>query len=289
MLILSGTLPTSDETTVGQVKYDGRSMSIGGREVPVELRSIGTAAMLAAAAKASEALGVEPPTAVVSGDMGDGAGSRKVYRFLTEDAGGLGASVVALHYLLPLRTEFMDFVEMADYWEKRPFLIADAGALLIAKATGLSPKFDLFTPDVGEMAFLADPDAGHPAYVKASLFEADATDVPRLIAEAHASNNAPRFLAVKGPVDYVSDNGRVLHRVAEPDVPVLEAIGGTGDTVTGAVSALVASGVDPVRASLTALKANRMAGALCDPTPATKVFEIVDRLGSAVARALDST
>ena len=289
MLMLSGTLPTADEEiSVGLVKYDGKSMKVGGRDIPAGLLSIGATAMMASAAKVAEALGEEPPMAVVSGDLGDGAGSRRVYRFLTEEAGGLGASVVTLHYVLPLRTEFMDFVEMADYWERRPFLIADAGALLIAKATGLCPKFDLFTPDAGEMAFLADPDAGHPAYVKASLFEVDTTEVPRLIAEAHAANNAPKYLAVKGPVDYVSEDGRVVHRISEPNVPVMEAIGGTGDTVTGAISALVAAGIDPVRASLVALKANRVAGELCHPTPATRVFEIIDRLGAAVADGVSS-
>ncbi|MDG7028199.1 MAG: sugar kinase [Nitrososphaerota archaeon] len=287
--MLSGTLPTADgDIMVGPVKYGRGSMHIGERSIPEEALSIGATAMMAAAAVVAEAIGEEPPMAVVSGDLGDGAGSRKVYRFLTEEAGGIGASVVTLHYVLPLRTEFLDFVEMADYWEKRPFLIADAGALLIAKATGLCTKFDLFTPDAGEMAFLADPDAGHPAYVKASLFEVDTMEVPRLIAEAHAANNAPRYLAVKGPVDYVAEDGRVIHRISEPDVPVLEAIGGTGDTVTGAVSALIAGGINPVRASLVALKANRVAGELCHPTPATRVFEIVDRLGAAVADGLDS-
>ncbi len=290
MLLLSGTLPTrNDSITVGPVKYDGKRMSVGARQIQTEMLSIGATAMMAAASKTAEALGTEAPIGLIAGDMGDGSGSKMVYRYLTEDAGGLGASTVTLHYVLPLRDEFMNFVEMADYWERRPFLIGDAGALLIAKATGLCSKFDLFTPDAGEMAFLADPDAGHPAYVKAALFEVDTTEVPELISLAYSSNNAPRYLLVKGPVDFVAENGKIIHTVSEPYLPVMEAIGGTGDTVTGMVSALISGGIEPVRAALIALKANRLAGQLCNPTPATKVFEIVDRIGEAITRTMDST
>jgi hypothetical protein len=280
MLLLSGTLPTSDVSlTVGRVKLDGRRMSIGDREVPPEMLSIGATAMMAAAVKTTEALGGEPPMSVVAGDLGEGAGSKLVYQYLTEEAGGLGPSIVTLHYILPLRNEFLGFVEMADYWAKRPFLVADAGALLIAKATRVCDKFDLFTPDAGEISFLADPDAGHPAYVKAALFEVDTTEVPRLIAQAYAAKNTPRYLLVKGPTDF--------HTVSEPNIPAMEPIGGTGDTLTGIVSALISAGFDPVKAGLIASKANRLAGALSNPTPATRVFEIVDHIGEAVRKTVD--
>src|SRR5271169_1885250 len=137
----------SQSLTVGQVRFGGGTFHIGEMEVPAEMLSIGATAMMAAALRTTETLGIEPPMSVVAGDLGDGAGSRMVYRYLTEDAGGLGPSVVTLHYILPLRNEFLGFVEMSDYWAKRPFLIADAGALLIAKATRVCEKFDLFTPD----------------------------------------------------------------------------------------------------------------------------------------------
>jgi len=224
----------------------------------------------------------------VAGDMGEGNGSRGVYKYLIEEGGRTGATTVTLHYILPLRKEFIDFVEMADYWEKRPFLVADAGALLIAKATGMCERFDLFTPDAGELSFLADEDAGHPAYVKASLFEVDTTQVPALIERAYAGHNSPRYMLVKGPVDYVVDGGRVLYSVDMPNIPAMEAIGGTGDTITGIVSALLSGGYEPVRASLIALRANRLAGQLCEPTPATRVFEIVDCIGDALAKVVDA-
>jgi ADP-dependent NAD(P)H-hydrate dehydratase / NAD(P)H-hydrate epimerase len=288
MLLLSGTLPSPDASiTVGRVKLDGRRMSIGNMEVPPDMLSIGATAMMAAALKTTQALGAEPPMSVVAGDLGDGAGSKLVYKFLTEEAGGLGPSIVTLHYILPLRNEFLGFVEMADYWAKRPFLVADAGALLIAKATKVCDKFDLFTPDAGEISFLADPDAGHPAYVKAALFEVDTTDVPRLIAAAYAARSIPRYLLVKGPTDYIVEDGKILFTVSEPSIPALEPIGGTGDTLTGIVSALISGGIEPTKAALIASKANRLAGALCNPTPATRVFELVDHIEEAVRKTVN--
>ena len=63
MLLLSGTLPVGhdDSITVGRVKYDGVSMSVGSREIPSEMRSIGATALMAAASKTAEALGMEAP------------------------------------------------------------------------------------------------------------------------------------------------------------------------------------------------------------------------------------
>jgi len=290
MLLLSGTLPFElDSLAVGRVGFDGASITVGDVRVPARFMTIGATAMIAAAHETARALGMELPTCVLAGDRGEGRGSRQVYRFLAEEAGSLGPSAVTVHYVLPLRNEFMEFVEMADYWTRRPFLIADAGAMLIAKATRLCKRFDLFTPDAGEIAFLADPDAGHPAYVKASLFEVDTTQVPELIAKAQAAGNAPEYLLVKGPVDFVARNGKVLQTVSQPNLPAMEAVGGTGDTVTGMVSALIGGGVEPLRACLAALRANRLAGQLCHLTPATGVFEIVGHIGEAVKSTIDST
>jgi hypothetical protein len=289
LLLLSGTLPFKlDTLALGRVGFDGKSMSVGEVRIPPRYLTIGATAMIAAAFETSKAIGAEAPSCVLAGDTGEGQGSKSVYRYLAAEAGGLGPSTVTVHYVLPLRSEFLEFVEMADYWPKRPFLIADAGALLIAKATGLCGKFDLFTPDAGEIAFLADPDAGHPAYVKASLFEVDTTEVPELIKRAYAFGNAPQYLLVKGPVDFVAKNGKVVYKVSEPNLPMMEAIGGTGDTVTGMVSALIDGKVEPLRACLVALRANRLAGQLSQLSPATSVFEIVRHIGEAVRLTIDS-
>lgn len=289
MLLLSGTLPFDlGPLAVGRVGFDGNTLSVGDTKIPPKYMTIGAGAMIAAAFETSRATDAEFPTCVIAGDKGEGNGSKAVYRYLAEEAGGLGPSTVTVHYILPLRNEFMEFVEMSDYWSKRPFLIADAGALLIAKATGLCSKFDLFTPDAGELAFLADPDAGHPAYVKAGLFEVDTTRVPELIGKAKTAGNLPRYLLVKGPVDFVAMDGKVVSKISEPNLPFMEAIGGTGDTVTGIVSALIAGGIEPLRACRVALKANRLAGQMSELTPATSVFEIVRHIAKAVRSSVDS-
>ncbi|MEM3652517.1 MAG: hypothetical protein QXL21_05285, partial [Nitrososphaerales archaeon] len=171
MLLLTGTLPIEEKTLlVGTIKFDGKSLYIGNKVFGNEMVSIGATAMMAAAATTCETLQLEPPLAAVAGDLGQGDGSTLLYTYLTEDASTTGASTITMHYILPIRKGFMEFIEMLDYWEKRPFMIADAGSMLIAKATGSCKKFDLFTPDAGEICFLADPEAGHPAYVKSMFF-----------------------------------------------------------------------------------------------------------------------
>jgi NAD(P)H-hydrate repair Nnr-like enzyme with NAD(P)H-hydrate dehydratase domain len=108
-----------------------------------------------------------------------------------------------------------------------------------------------------------------------------------LIAQAYAAKNTPRYLLVKGPTDFIVEDGKIIHTVSEPNIPAMEPIGGTGDTLTGIVSALISAGFDPVKAGLIASKANRLAGALSNPTPATRVFEIVDHIGEAVRKTVD--
>ncbi len=290
MLLLSGTMPIEEKSLIaGPIKYDGQTISLGERLIPKELSSIGAMAMMAASATTAQALGIEAPVGVIAGDMGQGAGSAALYNYLTEQAGALGASAVTMHYILPIRKPFMEFVEMLDYWKKRPFMIADAGSMLIAKATGSCRKFDLFTPDAGEICFLADPEAGHPAYVKSMLFDIDTTEVPKLIEKAYAAGNAPRYLLIKGPTDFIVDGGKIVNTISEPMIPALEPIGGTGDTITGMVSTLISGGFEPVKACIIAGRANRLSGQMTNPTPATQVFEIVRHIGEAVRKVVDST
>jgi ADP-dependent NAD(P)H-hydrate dehydratase / NAD(P)H-hydrate epimerase len=74
--------------------------------------------------------------------------------------------------------------------------------------------------------------------------------------------------------------------VEEPVVEALEPVGGTGDTVTGIVSALVASGVSVEDSAVLAAKVNRLAGFYADPTPATQVLEIIRRIPKALEQVM---
>ena len=50
-------------------------------------------------------------------------------------------------------------------------------------------------------------------------------------------------MLVKGAIDYIINNAGVVATITEPDVPELEAIGGTGETITGLVAAFTKENV----------------------------------------------
>lgn len=74
------------------------------------------------------------------------------------------------------------------------------------KAAGLAAKFDLMTPDVTELAFLADPEGSHPAHVSEFFFETEVA--PSLIESLINIRAAPRLLLIKRPTDYVVKEGK---------------------------------------------------------------------------------
>ena len=76
----------------------------------------------------------------------------------------------------------------------------------------------------------------------------------------------------------VGRDGEILETVTEPDVPFMEAIGGTGDTITGMTAAFVYAGLEPPEAAVIAARANRMAGKMAAVTPATKVGRVIAKL-----------
>jgi NAD(P)H-hydrate repair Nnr-like enzyme with NAD(P)H-hydrate dehydratase domain len=146
------------------------------------------------------------------------------------------------------------------------------------KAAGLAQDFDIFTPDASELAFLADPDAIHPAYIKRHLFEGEIVDTPEFINRAYEIKGAAKVLLVKGSVDYIAVEGKIIEKINEPNVPELECIGGTGDTITGMVTAFAFAGLELTQAAIISAKANRTAGKLARVTPASHVGEIIGNL-----------
>jgi NAD(P)H-hydrate repair Nnr-like enzyme with NAD(P)H-hydrate dehydratase domain len=146
-----------------------------------------------------------------------------------------------------------------------------------AKAAGLASFFDVFTPDAAEMAFLADPAATHPAYVRFMLFN-DMERMPDLIKAAYQHENAARLMLVKGAVDYVVRSGDIIKTINEPDIPMMEPIGGTGDTITGMIAAFVYAGLETHEAAIIASRANRMAGKMAEVNPATRVSRVIEYL-----------
>jgi NAD(P)H-hydrate repair Nnr-like enzyme with NAD(P)H-hydrate dehydratase domain len=276
MLLIFGTVPVQGlPLTYGRVEKDGNYLSIGGRQIP---RTQGTGTMIGAAVETTAYLGLEPPVVLTAGDDGQGKGSREIHLYLIENVVKISPEVLALHYCLPDMALTRRLYEAAKQCKKMPFMIADAASMYAAKAAGLAPEFDIFTPDASELAFLADPDAVHPAYISRHLFDTDIDRTPELAAAASAHRSAARLLLVKGSTDYVIRDSQTLAKISQPDIPELEAIGGTGDTITGMVAAFVYAGLEPHEAAVIAARANRMAGKFAGATPATSSAEIIDCL-----------
>jgi len=278
MMLIAGTVPIRDmPLTMGKVTFKGDNLLIEEREVPC---TQGTGAMVSAALATTRYLGIEAPHALLVGDIGEGRGSRELYQYLIDHISELSPNVLALHYWLPDMSQTRQLCATIEKCQKQPIMIADAASMYSAKAAGLAGAFDIFTPDATEMAFLADPEATHPAYIARHLFETDISHTPELAQVAYKNHGAARLLLVKGATDYVIRDGEVLAKVIEPDVPALEPIGGTGDTITGLVSALIYAQLEPHEATIIAARVNRMAGKYGEITPATKVRQVIAQFSS---------
>lgn len=99
--------------------------------------------------------------------------------------------------------------------------------MYVAKMSGYADAYDLFTPDLGELAFLADETAPHPFYTRGFLL-AEEKDLPALMRRAQAHGNCPPNLIVKGRTDHIVCNGMLAATVDTPSVEAMECIGGTG-------------------------------------------------------------
>ena len=275
MMLIAGTVPIKDLPLItGEVHAEGEYLSLRGHRI---LRTQGTGAMLGAALATTEYLKLDAPHALLVGDLGQGKGSREFYQYLIDRISELSPDVLALHYCLPDMALTRKLCEAVEKCKKRPIMVADAASMYSAKASGMAESFDIFTPDATEIAFLADPDATHPAYIARHLFDTDVTQTPQLAATAYQLKSAAKLLLVKGETDYIVRKGEILATVTEPSVPELEAIGGTGDTITGLISAFAYAGTELHEAAVLAARTNRMAGKLAQPTPATRVSQIIDQ------------
>ncbi len=291
MLAIVGTIPDPAVGILdGPVHMQASEMSVEQQSVNTDR---GTPALLAAAHAACVFLGLEAPHALLVGDEGLGHGSRNLYQYLTEVLPGRNYSTMAYHYLQP-DADWHDRVLLAmQSMEIMPKIIGDAGFMYAAKMSGQSEAYDLFTPDAGELAFLADSDAPHPFYTRGFILHEDG-EVSARIREAYRHGNSARCLLVKGSVDRIAVRGRVLHTIGGPDlheaaiqgIEAMEAIGGTGDTITGMAAALMESGRDAPEAARIAAQANRIAGSLAQPTPASHIRELVMHIPAALERAM---
>ena len=292
MFAVAGTVPIQDFPLVtGEVFLKDDSLFIQGNKVPVNR---GTPALLAAAIKACEALDQDAPFGYLIGDIGLGDGSRRLYEYLTKDLRqsvsrskpGTDFQAITFHYLQPDVDWHNRVLFAMEEMTKPPILIADAGFMYAAKMSGQASEYDLFTPDVGELAFLADEEAPHPFYTRGFILHEE-NSVPDLIARSYEHKNASRYLLVKGSQDYVADSQGIQATIDSPMEEAMEAMGGTGDTLTGIVTALVGTGMEIMKAATVAARVNRLAGYYAKPTPATQVMEIIQHIPKALEKILN--
>jgi hypothetical protein len=285
MLAVIGTVPVEDFPLVsGQVTLEDNRIFIQGRPVSIKR---GTPALLAAAIKTCQTLGHPLPFGYLVGDTGLGYGSRLLYEHLSKTLVQTSVNTIAFHYLQPDVDWHNRVIFAVEEMKDRPILIADAGFMYGAKMSGEASKYDLFTPDVGELAFLADEQAPHPFYTRGFILH-EKTRVPELISRAYRHNNAPQYLLVKGEQDYLADSQGIRATIDSPMEEVLEAIGGTGDTLTGIAAALIEGGIGIQEAAVIAARANRLSGFYAGPTPATHVSEIIRYIPEALEECLDN-
>ncbi len=283
MLAVVGTVPESGfPLLAGRATLQDDHISIQGKRTTVNR---GTPALLAAAAKVAQTLGQEEPFAYLIGDIGRGDGSRKLYEYLLQHLKQGGFHTIAFHYVQPLVEWHERILATIKEMRPEPVLIADAGYMYMAKMSRQSAAYDLFTPDIGELAFLADDSAPHPFYTRGFILH-EQDRVPDLISKVYGNGNAPRHLLVKGIKDYVVSKEGVQGVIDSPVEESMEAIGGTGDTLTGIVSALSASGMSIKEAAIVAARTNRIAGSYAHPTPATQVAEIIRHIPEALRSCL---
>ncbi len=280
MISVVGTVPDPEfPLTHGPVSLMDGQLSINGRNITVNR---GTPALLASAAKASEILEVPDIYAFLVGDIGRGDGSRRLYAFLEQRLPEFDFDVLTFHYLQPDVDWHNKVLFAIDAMKPRPTLIADAGFMYAAKMSGQAGEYDFFTPDTGELAFLADETAPHPFYTRGFILHEN-NNAPDLIRRAYEHQNAAKYLLVKGATDYVADGNGIIETVGHPSFEAMEAIGGTGDTLTGLLTVLCGAGFKPTDAAVLAAKVNRLTGLYANPNPATQVMELINEMPRALS------
>ena len=284
MLGIVGTVPDPQFPLIhGKVRLVDNHIEIRDRSLAINRC---TPALIGAALKASECVPCPEIYAFLVGDTGKGDGSRKLYDFLTQHLNEFDFKVLTFHYLQPDVDWHNKVLFAVETMQKRPILIADAGFMYAAKMSGQSESYDFFTPDVGELAFLADEMAPHPFYTRGFILHEN-HDVQELIRRAYEHQNAAKYLLVKGELDYIADEKQVIEKVDCPSFEVMEAIGGTGDTLTGLLSVLCGADFELTDAASLASLANRWSGHYADPSPATQVIELIEKIPQALVKALN--
>ena len=141
-LMLAGTVPSEDISLVaGTAEINDQWLTVGDKKFSLNR---GTAAMIGAACAVASYFSARPSFCVIGGDIGRQTGSRLVYHHIRKNIAGMQVSVLCLHYIVPdigLHNQVLTALGRLD---RTPCLIADAGFMYAAKASGRADSYDLF-------------------------------------------------------------------------------------------------------------------------------------------------
>ncbi|MCS3900566.1 NAD(P)H-hydrate repair Nnr-like enzyme with NAD(P)H-hydrate dehydratase domain [Methanococcus voltae] len=282
-MVIAGTIPIHGlgltkgnvEISFDNIRFYNENIPENTVQIPI---SMGTATLIASCYKTLQYFNRSKELiAILAGDIGDGDGSAKIY----DEISHLNNKFLIVHYIKPKISE----ISRVDF--ERNFVVGDAGGMYAGKAAGIGDKFKLFLPDVGELAFLADKDSSHPAYVRGFISEVDDLDVVKLIKMAYETGKMPDNMIVKGETDYIVEKGEIIASVSEPKHAAMECIGGTGDNLTGIISGLIYCGYEISEACTLGCLVNREIANMIKPTPDTKINEIIDAIPDALDKIIE--
>ena len=277
MIVLVGTVPYKTGLYTGKAIVRDKVLEVDGVSFPIER---GTAAMAASCAQVCNFYNLDMPLCILGGDIADGKGTDIMFQEIISNLEKYNPDLLTLHYMFPKIKYAEPFLQKISSLPKKPQLIADAGGMYLIKTVSRSYLFDVFTPDQGELHFLADEFAPHPLYVRNGLLNGNAS-IEALLDLAYKNKNTARTTVVKGAIDYIYVDNLKVMELAQPNIPAMEAIGGTGDTITGMLSAFRYKN-DP-DADYKALVLNRLIGELIQCNPATQILDFI----KAIPRALE--
>lgn len=290
MWLITGTVPETDFPLHTQAIWEACRVEDNGLILPDGSHlpiARGTTALAATAILACQSLGAEPPRLILAGDCGQGKGSGAAYAWLAANIAAIAVQLrlagLTFHYFYPDLDGHNRLFAVLEELRPKPILVADAGFMYVAKMSGFAACYDLFTPDSGELAFLADEKAPHPFYTRGFLLAQEANP-KELISRALRHGNCAANMIVKGEADYILCNGELIAQVRNPAVAAMECIGGTGDIVTGFATAWLAAGYPVCKSCIAAARASRLLAAFCQPNPGTQAAELICQIPAMLAR-----
>lgn len=269
MIVLVGTVPYETGVYVGHARIENDYLNIENVRLPIER---GTAAMAASCAQVCGFYGLPMPLCIFGGDVSDGKGTDLMFQEVNNNLEKYTPDIITIHYLFPKIAYGAPFISKINSLPKKPQIIADAGGMYLMKTIGQSSLCDVYTPDEGELLFLADEFAAHPLYVRSDLLN-KVTDIDSLVKTAYQNKDTAGTLVIKGATDYIYRDSIRVKECNVPNIPAMEAIGGTGDTITGMLSGFRYQGDE--NSDYKALVVNRLIGKRINCTPTTQISEFI--------------